>query len=279
MSVNSSKKLKCMYTKHLVKKRKSWNDGFLKIIFNNNTAICTLVDVNDIRQVGLESRQLELAEINKINKREEFTLELEHHLVQIESYTGEEDKQTFQPPLKLPKFSVPKFVPPKNPPPLQLAENRSFENGKETHSFMSTSGRLNGKSYKINNTELDDIWGSEDVERTVNVAARHSFPSSSVTTSTSSKTGVTVTRSNHSEVGHTATNNIASSHRSYRSPGNVFDVSGGDSWRSSASIPSQQDLQSNATCNDLYSSERKANVSVVPAVSIIGCIDASIWDD
>jgi hypothetical protein len=159
---NRHLKLKCMYTKHLVKKRKSWNDGFLKVSWTGNSAVCSLVDANEGRQIILESRVLELSELALINKGDEFTLDLENYLVQIEMQLKNIQTTSQQPILKLPKFVTPTSVA-RKVTPLQSSQLQGQQLSAPT---LSTCPVFTSGVYKVSTDELDDIWGNPQSQST-----------------------------------------------------------------------------------------------------------------
>ena len=118
---NHPRKLKCMYTKQLLKKRKTWMDGILKVTYNGSGYQCTLMDAANLAGKCLDGRQLTSMEAGKLKSNEEFELELESYLVEVLSeangiengQVAAEPPKKVGPPLKLPKFVPPsRYVPP-----------------------------------------------------------------------------------------------------------------------------------------------------------------------
>ena len=76
----------CLYTKQKTKKRKSWNDGTLKI--NRSSGGCRLFDNLDGRKVSvtmLESKNLRDDELAIALRGEECEIEFETYLVTIDA--------------------------------------------------------------------------------------------------------------------------------------------------------------------------------------------------
>jgi hypothetical protein len=163
-------KLTCMYTKQINKKRKVWSDGFLKVVIDGDFYQCTLIDAEDVREVGLDSRQLEPAEIGRFIARKPHQLDMENYIVDI---TFEDTASTPSitnkpvaggPSLKLPKFVPPsRYIPPqpRYQPPQQTPRNgvNEFQQMNHPSSMSTSSSSFGGKSYRMTDTELDDIWG------------------------------------------------------------------------------------------------------------------------
>lgn len=149
------RKLKCMFTTQVSKKRKAWSDGLLKIFFSGGTYHCSLIDSSKIRETSLVGRQLESIEVQKLKKNEEIELEFEGYLVTVLA-GNEYDETKIGPPLKLPKF-----VPPSTYVPVQKPPNH------QSMSQMPPSDGLTNRpgaapySYKVTVDELDELWDRE----------------------------------------------------------------------------------------------------------------------
>ena len=144
------RRLKCMYTSQLTKKRKTWSDGTLKVFFSGGSYQCSLLDGAKLRETVLVSRQLESVEIQALKKNEEIELDFEGYLVTVSAGNPELDAAKIGPPLKLPKFVPPsRFV-----PPTRLTEQIP-NTGATT---MPKSIGVSKGPYRVSNDELDDIW-------------------------------------------------------------------------------------------------------------------------
>uniref|UniRef100_A0A7S3HJN9 5'-3' DNA helicase ZGRF1-like N-terminal domain-containing protein n=1 Tax=Spumella elongata TaxID=89044 RepID=A0A7S3HJN9_9STRA len=144
------RRLKCMYTSQLTKKRKTWSDGILKVFFSGGSYQCSLLDGAKLRETVLVSRQLESVEIQALKKNEEIELDFEGYLVTVSAGNPELDAAKIGPPLKLPKFVPPsRFV-----PPTRLTEQIPSTNA----TTMPKSIGASKGPYRVSNDELDDIW-------------------------------------------------------------------------------------------------------------------------
>lgn len=164
VSANVSKRatlqLQCLFTKHLIKKRKTWQDGILKIVIDVAAANCSLMDDSGSGK-ALDGKPLQGWELGKIRDREECTFELENYIVTIEadSYASqggrsETTKATLpiKPPLKLPKFVPPSMV--SRPASATVLSKQNTENPKDTlNTWKPSRGH-----YSIEDDDLDDIW-------------------------------------------------------------------------------------------------------------------------
>lgn len=151
-STNRERRLKCMYTTQLTKKRKTWSDGQLKVFFSGGSYQCSLLDCGRLRETILVSRQLEILEVQQLKKSEEIELDFEGYLVTVCAGTSEHDEAKVGPPLKLPKFVPPsRYVPP-------VRQVDHFVN--ESKGNVSVNSRQESVSgpYKVSSDELDEIW-------------------------------------------------------------------------------------------------------------------------
>lgn len=149
------RRLKCMYTTQLTKKRKTWSDGMLKVFFSGGSFQCSLLDAGKLRETVLASRQLESLEVQQLKKNEEIELDFEGYLVTVSAGTSEHDVLKVGPPLKLPKFVPPsRYVPPSR-------QADMYGNG-SNNPVAAVSNRVRSVCvsgpYKVSNDELDDIW-------------------------------------------------------------------------------------------------------------------------
>jgi hypothetical protein len=141
------RRIKCMFTTQLTKKRKTWSDGVLKVFYAGGCFQCTLIDTEKLRESTLCSRPLEKIEVDKLKKNEDVELEFENYLVQV---TAGVDSDAVGPPLKLPKFIPPRCIAQPALPPVPQAPVQP----------LSSSGG-SGSTYKVTFDELDDIWDRE----------------------------------------------------------------------------------------------------------------------
>ena len=160
--------IKCIYTKHLTKKRKLWNDGILKIINISGSIQCELTDALSTRGVPLETRQLDKKEIQKFRDKEDFELEFENYIISVSQLDNTFDNTSQataghiaklpEPPLKLPKFIPPsRYIPPSKVESFPGIDNK-VDNVKV--GINSKVGSYN--KYQVTSDELDDIWGNHD---------------------------------------------------------------------------------------------------------------------
>lgn len=142
------RRIKCMFTSQLTKKRKTWSDGVLKVYYAGGCFQCSLIDSEKLRESVLCGRPLEKVEVEKLKKNEEVELEFENYLVSI---TAGVDYDAVGPPLKLPKFVPPRSVAPSiiEPP----SQNYTAPRPSESAAF--------GRPYRVSADELDDIWDRE----------------------------------------------------------------------------------------------------------------------
>lgn len=165
-------KLSCMYTKQINKKRKVWSDGLLKVVIDGDIYQCTLIDAEDVREIGLDSRQLEPAEVNRFKTRKPHQLDMENYIVDI-SFDDLEAPDVALPKTATggPSLKLPKFVPPSRyvPQPHQLQYQQQPINryGQPPQQRLhqqptSNSTSFGGRSYQMTDAELDDIWGGSN---------------------------------------------------------------------------------------------------------------------
>ena len=160
------RQVKCIYTKHLTKKRKLWNDGILKIINMSGTIHCELSDALSTRGIPLESRQLDKREVLKFRDTEDFELELENYIVSVSrldnSASAASGTKLPEPPLKLPKF-----IPPSRFVPISRVESSSYKAVPVHDSKVSTYNK-----YQVTSDELDDLWGNHHDDDTTTTAEK-----------------------------------------------------------------------------------------------------------
>jgi hypothetical protein len=179
-------KLECLYTNQVNKKRKTWSDGFLKVAIDGGIYHCTLLDADDVREIGLESRPLEPSEIARFQKRIDHHLKMDQYIVDVSfaSMTTPSTSAPVEANKAVPKLSLPKkFVPPsKYIPPPKIDQNNphnTLHAGSTSTSALSTnsmyptsSSSLNAsskfKKYDVMQDELDAIWGDEGAAKTDN---------------------------------------------------------------------------------------------------------------
>eukprot|EP01038_Epipyxis_sp_PR26KG_P012731 gene12731-17072_t len=181
---------KCLYTKQMLKKRKSWTDGYLKITTNNNFATCLLCDAHDASGKVLQSKALNKLELSHIQNKVEFTLEFEDYLVNIEYETDLQENlnsaynnsnhQNNTSRIQTTSFKIPsKFVPPSKYVPSSVQNINDFHdnsnpyinnssatanisNGNRIYKQLQTDSEFGGRRYKISNQELDGIWDEDE---------------------------------------------------------------------------------------------------------------------
>lgn len=163
-SASKVRKLKCMFTTQVTKKRKAWSDGLLKVFFSGGTYQCSLIDCSKIRETSLVSRQLEAVEVQKLKKNEEIELEFEGYLVTVLA-GNDYDETKVGPPLKLPKFVPPSVYVPVNRAPAVLPVQRVAS--------VSTG------PYQVSTAELDDLWDREAPAAGVTIT-RHNTMSNNI---------------------------------------------------------------------------------------------------
>lgn len=179
-------RLPCLYTKQITKKRKAWSDGILKISINKGIYFATLLDVEDLRGTGLESRQLEGMEVNKLTNRQSFTLTMDQHLIEVtfEPSSSENSSSVMQISGQKPiapqttagegsgsgsgsgggegvggrrLLKLPKFVPPSRlvrpSPPLPTPNPAGL------HFPSSSANSARNSQPSALDDELDDLWG------------------------------------------------------------------------------------------------------------------------
>lgn len=137
-----SVRIPCLYTKQIQKKRKAWSDGLLRVSIHNGVYSCTLIDAEDMRGLGIESRPLEALEIAKFKKRQPFILTMESHLVDLtfESHQPDSDDSSGA------KLKLTKFV-----PPSRIARPVTPEPARHVNASAPQRQTLDD--------ELDDLWG------------------------------------------------------------------------------------------------------------------------
>ncbi len=140
----SSKSLRipCLYTKQVQKKRKVWSDGVLRVTNNKGIVICTLIDAEDVRSIGLESRQLVSAEVTKLMSKQTLTIGMDNHLIEVSF--EQQKNESINPPLKIAKFV----------PPSRIAAPPSV--GVIAKAPAASSSAASKRSL---DEELDDLWG------------------------------------------------------------------------------------------------------------------------
>ncbi|RYG66344.1 DUF2439 domain-containing protein, partial [archaeon] len=167
----------CLYTKQLLKKRKAWTDGKARISHSKGLYFCTLIDAEDLRCKGLESCQLQSAEVIMLKKRENFVINMENHLVEIDFTQSPqlntskqiEENQVSATRLKLPKFVSPSTV---APPPRDAnldAFNASRE--KQPGVYGRTAG--SGTAKRSLDEEIDDLWGETPTHNPTQAPVTH----------------------------------------------------------------------------------------------------------
>lgn len=166
-------RLSCMYTKQMTKKRKAWSDGILRVTIHNGIYSCTVIDAEDVRGIGLETRSLEPAEVAKFKSCQPFTLTMDNHLVDV-SFEPEQHPQASAP--NSVEFKFKRFTPPSrfvrqqaSEPPMAI--DRSNHSGVSKEKAPSTSL----------DDELDSLWGIQRSDVPQEMPVNHSvgLPSTS----------------------------------------------------------------------------------------------------
>ena len=147
-SSNNVRRIKCMFTTQLTKKRKTWSDGVLKVFYTGGGYQCSLIDTGKLRETSLTSRQLESVEVQKLKKNEEVELEFESYLVTVSA--GINDYDAVAPPLKLPKFI---------PPSKYVVIPKTVE---VPATVMRNTMPTQSGPYRVTADELDDIWDRDE---------------------------------------------------------------------------------------------------------------------
>jgi len=161
------RQVKCIYTKHLTKKRKLWNDGILKIINMSGTIHCELSDALSTRGIPLESRQLDKREVLKFRDTEDFELELENYIVSVSRLDNCASDAASGTKLPEPPLKLPKFFPPSRFVPISRVESSSNKAVPVHDSKVSTYNK-----YQVTSDELDDLWGNHHDDDTTTTAER-----------------------------------------------------------------------------------------------------------
>lgn len=161
------RQVKCIYTKHLTKKRKLWNDGILKIINMSGTIHCELSDALSTRGIPLESRQLDKREVLKFRDTEDFELELENYIVSVSRLDNSASDAASGTKLPEPPLKLPKFIPPSRYVPINRVESRSNKAVPVNDSKVSTYNK-----YQVTSDELDDLWGNHHDDDTTTTAEK-----------------------------------------------------------------------------------------------------------
>lgn len=281
-----SLRLKCMYTKHLVKKRKSWNDGYLTVTGTKSSSLCTLIDADDIRGIGIESRILESAELTKILKGEDFTLGLENHMVQLEAQS-KSIAPTYKPPLKLPKFVPPSTVTPRiqAPQPHSIANhmqgNSTAIYGNTSRSSSSGAAQRMTGAYAVANDELDDIWGTQGTSndsKTQHPQPGDHIPPHVTTIPSQNKTQVTVVRQGDRDCTEPV-RNVSHHTMDRRDPIPQHAFSGTNASQNSLHRPRENYYTSEGKVETEGSIGKQLSAQQVSKPGNGVTIDASIWDD
>lgn len=157
------RRLSCLYTKQVQKKRKAWRDGVLQVSICAGTYSCRIIDAGDLRGIGLETRQLEPLEIQHFLNETPFTLAMDQHLVELTFEKAEQkgrqqdaSADNAQPQvLKLKKFTPPSRVvrPPPAPVPISAAPSSFGSSGYSNSSHRNPVGKVSLDA------ELDELWG------------------------------------------------------------------------------------------------------------------------
>jgi hypothetical protein len=161
-------RLSVMYTKQLNKKRKSWSDGILKVCIDRGVYSCTLIDAEDVRELPIDSRQLEPAEIARFQNKLAHQLNLENYLVEV-SFEDEASASSsissaivqIKPQLKLPRFVPPSRIPKVESKPSNQTLEPSRLKSCELLTAKTTGNSFGGRRYRMTDDEIDDIWEHE----------------------------------------------------------------------------------------------------------------------
>ena len=169
----------CLYTHQKTKKKKAFQDGFLRLVEGNCSVSLFKASSGTAAMGGaLDSRILSRNEVDALKSGELPEIEFEGFLVEIDQFvekaknnenscnSSSDNRGTgyMQPPL-LKKFKVPSRIAPREPMP--SGDSQSGTNTGHGGSNSSSSGGGGGgafgkrSAYTIEDDELDDIWGTE----------------------------------------------------------------------------------------------------------------------
>lgn len=173
----------CLYTKQVLKKRKAWTDGKAKISHSKGLYFCSLIDAEDLRSKSLESCQLQPAEVVMLKKRENFVINMENHLVELDftqSVQYNENKQAENKSVSVTNLKLPKFVPPSTvaPPSRRDTNSEAFDTFRDRQpgaygrpSAAYNSSASSGLGKRSLDEELDDLWGETPSNKPTQPAA------------------------------------------------------------------------------------------------------------
>jgi hypothetical protein len=155
-------RLPVLYTKQIQKKRKTFSDGILKVSFSKGSCYCTLIEAGDVREMSLENRSLEPAEVQMILNKVPHTLKLEKHLVEVSFDEIQPTVAVQQPLSKIPKkFVAPsRYDPPERFPESDFMPRSTFSNFPSSSATSRPVAGVPKKKYGIEDDELDVIWNS-----------------------------------------------------------------------------------------------------------------------
>lgn len=174
-SSRTSLKIQCRYTSQLTRKKKIWQDGFVKVFPSGNSFIVQLFDINDLRDQSLEGRLMTPKEAEHFKRKALTEMTLSNHMIE---FNFDSEPAPYAPPVKVAKFKPPSVI---SRPPQEPVRDESFEqyysnnsnssnfsnNQTQNRSYSSKfSGEQNGKRSQFagNDSEdrdLDELWGNE----------------------------------------------------------------------------------------------------------------------
>lgn len=100
-------KLQCRYTNQITRKKKTWQDGIVKIVPSGNSFIMQLFDANDLRDQSLEGRLMTPKEADHFRRKALNEITLTNHMIEL---NFESEPAPYVPPVKVAKFKAPSVL-------------------------------------------------------------------------------------------------------------------------------------------------------------------------
>lgn len=165
-------KLQCRYTNQISRKKKTWQDGIVKVVPSGNSFIVQLFDANDLRDQSLEGRLMTPKEADHFRRKALNEITLTNHIIE---FNFDSDPAPYVPPVKVAKFKAPSVL----ARPAPNAE-RNIADHDVFAQYQNNSGGYNSRGVSVGSSssfsaprdyrgqrggddydDVDEIWGKD----------------------------------------------------------------------------------------------------------------------
>lgn len=181
---SSTLKLQCRYTNQMTRKKKTWQEGYAKIVPTGNSFLVQLFDSNDLRDQSLEGRLMTPKEAEFFHRKALLEMKLSNHLIE---FNFDAESTPYVAPVKVTKFKPPsvlarpQVVPEQNSvfekynnPSMRFNNYGPQDRYQQSHEVNSAEDRaFRGNSREDEDEDLDELWHTGPNKSTSGVIFGH----------------------------------------------------------------------------------------------------------